>query len=190
MSLPSHSVGLEQKPPGLRFWVNALLDECPLRCVEGEGSRLGCQALTTTLSAHATASQMRTHSARQNRASPLASRGSGPLQWCFLVGKNEKEFSQQIPKCVNYKQRMTALPELETSDVARVGPRVSPLREQRPSPSPPPSASSGHSKGCRAGETGFLQRLVEAGWVCTVLPWIPQQQVNKQNNKEIWLCCF
>lgn len=52
LSLPSHSVGSRwaETAPGWDL-VNALLDECPLRCVEGEGSRRVARHSPLTLSA-------------------------------------------------------------------------------------------------------------------------------------------
>lgn len=162
MSLPSHSVGSRwaETAPGWDL-VNALLDECPLRCVGRQPSG-DCEALTThPVCTDATASQMRTHSASPVEPRlPLGFRcGSGPLIKCFQLGKTRR-VSQRIPKCVNYSSVWQRFQNSKHQGRCPEWGLVSHPGDETVPVSPRPSASSGHSKGCRAGE----DRLPPGAW--------------------------
>lgn len=128
----------------------------PAAVCRGRRQPSGCQALTThPVCTDATASQMRTHSASPVEPRlPLGFRcGSGPLQWCFQLGKMRKSFLSRF-QSVSTTAAYDSASRTRNIRRCQSGASVSLHLESRDRPpvSPRPSASSGHSKGCRAGE--------------------------------------
>lgn len=193
LSLPARSAG-SRWAEATAGWdvVNARLDERPLQRAEGGGSARYQAPTAHPVCTGPTAPPMGTHSASPQRSLQKQARAGALLvdvasAVMLSVGKNEKEFSQQISNCVSSNSIGQRFQNPKRQALPERGFHVCRLSEQRPSPVSPRLASSGHSKARRAGEAS--RAWEKQTWVCTVLSWVPPAEflsgkwMNEQTRK-------